>query len=128
MTANYLLIIAIGLFLIVTGIIYLIQLKGKSETTKRDKLVSLILIAIGVMVVIYPVYQILAFNNSSKSNNKPSNLLGPDYYNRPVQQDHSGYKKASVLYRKAVGNWNLEKSGFDSKEDNHEFGWNMNKK
>jgi tetratricopeptide (TPR) repeat protein len=116
MTANQILIIVIGLFLAITGAIYLIHIKGNKEASRREKVVSLVLLLIGVLIMIYPVISNMIFNNSAETKEKASNLLGADYYQEPIQQDVGGYEEASALYRKAASKWNVEKSGFDSSE------------
>lgn len=114
MTANSILIIVIGLFLVVTGGIYLFQIRNNQEAVRRDKIVSIVLMIIGILVMAYPVVSEFSSDIFQEEKSKSSNLLGPDYYNRPVQQDHSGYEKASELYRKAASKWNVQLSGYDS--------------
>jgi tetratricopeptide (TPR) repeat protein len=116
MTANHILIIVIGFFLITTGALYLINLKGKKEASRREKVVSIVLMVVGALVVIYPIILGISFNNASKAKDKPSQLLGADYYQKPIQQDASGYEEASFLYQKAAAMWNVQKTGFDSSE------------
>ena len=117
MTANQILIIVIGLFLVLTGAIYLIHLRGNKEATQREKVVSLVLLVVGILVVVSP-FLLVAFNKAELGVNKtrPSYLQGSEFYQNPAQNDLGSHEKASVLYEKAVGNWNAEKSGYDSSE------------
>lgn len=117
MTANQILIVVIGLFLSVTGVIYLIHLKGSKESSERDKIVSLVLLIAGVLIAISPVLMDLFYESSSDAiKSKSSNLLGADFYQNPVVIEEKSYEEASELYEKAASKWNVEKSGYDSSE------------
>ena len=118
MTANQILIIVIGLFLVLTGAIYLIHLRGNKEAGQREKVVSLVLLIVGILVAVSPLLRNVFYSTDfDGKKTRSSNLQGLEFYQNPVQNDVVGsHEKASVLYEKAVSKWNAEKSGFDSSE------------
>jgi len=114
MDANAILISVIGLFLLVTGLMYLSHIKKKDITSKREKSVSYGLFIAGLIIFALPF---LSSDTDEENQNRPikkSVLLGEDAYRQDVQVDSKNYKKASELYAKGAGLWLIEGSLYDS--------------
>ena len=57
MESNQILVLVIGLFLVVAGILYLVDLKRKDNVKSVQSILSWVIVAIGVLVSIWPITQ-----------------------------------------------------------------------
>lgn len=117
-SANDILIIIIGIFISVTGIMYLWQIRKNSSKTNREKIVSVVLILLGVAVVSYPVLTNSLNGKGDSMDGKDldtgSSLIGSQAYTKKAPPDPANYDAAGKWYEKGVGLWNGGINGYDS--------------
>ena len=117
MTANQYLIMAIGLFFVITAALYLRQIKMKEEGGRRERTVSVILLLVGLVITAIPITSVLRPEEEDGQDfERKGSLMGSDVYNNALPSNTQDHDKATALYVKAVGYWNEALSGFDSSE------------
>lgn len=116
MTSNQLLILVIGAFLMVTGIMYIIHLGKQDNPGKREKTVSYALVVFGLIIAILPFLSGMSSPEELLPRSKPqeSQLMGEEVFGADMPRSTENYSKATEWYEKAIALWNVEVGSFDS--------------
>lgn len=117
MTAKELLVIVIGLFIAVVGLMYFFHLKGSSAAAGKIRL-AIAIVSAGLLTILITVVMTLSGSGESERGKK-SALMGKDAFGPPPAISTGPHELAAKLYEDAVAMWNTEMNGFDSVQKVH---------
>ncbi len=112
MSSDQILTLVIGIFLVIAGTIFMVELRKLKEIPKIRSLASLIMITVGVLISAWSFSKYL--DSKILIENKSSKLFGEEAYSKSNPKNSGSHEDASRLYERAVSYWNADMVGYDS--------------
>ena len=99
MTANQLLVLVIGLFSSLIGVLYIFHLRSKEIVLKWETIFSWTLLLTGLAISVFPFLTVMSFGEIAEERiESTSTLLGEEVFGDAVPQVTGDYNEAKVEY------------------------------
>lgn len=119
MNPSVVLVFCIGLFVIIAGTMYLVELRKNETVSKLRSFASWVIVALGALLCVWSITE--AINSKIDVKETSSDLMGADAYKMSKPRNSGSHEDASNWYIKGVGLWNDNIVGYDSTDQTMEY-------